>query len=164
MVIGIDQIFEQRNAFTGTLYLCKSRNYYPDQPSGNEGRYNGEGTSAFYLADTPDLCWAEVIGYNPDADPGSYRMWSIPITGTFIDVGAVEGTQYVRPRESGGWVPTQELSCKLQDESVLGFRYTSRAALEGSTSGTCYCVYQSCLPLARSCFTEVEWQPETDIA
>lgn len=157
MASGIDRIFEQRVSFVGTLYMCKSCKYSPDQPSGNEGRYNGVGTNAFYLADTPEACWAEVIGYQPGADSEGYQMWSVPITGTFIDVGAVEGTQYVRPRESGGWEPTQELSRKLQDESVLGFRYTSRAAMEGNSSGSCYCVYQSCLPFENSSFTEVEW-------
>lgn len=156
----IDQIFENRSAFNGTLYLCKSERHSPADPSGHEGRYNGQGTNAYYLADSPRACWDEILGYNPNANYSDYSMWTVQVSGTFIDVGAIEGTKYVEPKENGGWEPTQELSRKLRDESVLGFRYASRTAIQKHSGGTCFCVYQKCLHLGADDFSPIEWEPD----
>ncbi len=159
MIDQLGSVLEHRDSFTGTLYLCKPSRFSPANPSGNEGRFNGSGTNTYYLADSPEACWSEVQGYNPSASYDDYLMWSIPLSGTFIDVGAVEGTRFVQPKEKGGWEPTQELSRRLVAESVFGFRYASRTVIEGSSSGTCFCIYQKSLTLADSDFTEEEWYP-----
>jgi hypothetical protein len=155
----LQHIFLNRNSFEGMLYTCKSRKYSPANPSGNEGRYSGNGTSAYYCADSPEACWREIQGYNPDASFLDYQIWAVQVSGTFVDVGAVEGTEYVKPKEHGGWEPTQELSNWLHDETVLGFRYASRMAIELKQSGTCFCIYEKCMELAESDFIPLEWKP-----
>ena len=156
----LQQIFQNRNSFVGTLYTCKFRRYSPADPSGNEGRYSGDGTCAYYCADSPEACWREILGYNPNASFKDYQMWAVQVSGTFIDIGAIEGTKYILPTEQGGWEPTQTLSSWLCDETVLGFRYASTKAIEDNQSGTCFCIYRNCLVFSNKDFNAVGWQPE----
>lgn len=156
----LERILANRDAFSGTLFTCKKSKYSPAEPSGAEGRYSGQGMSAYYLADSPIACWREILGYNPEAEFTDYSFWSVSITGTFIDVGAVEGTRYVQPKAQGGWEPTQELSRGLRDQAVLGIRYASSPAIEAAQSGTCFCIYRDCLELQEDEFSPVRWEPE----
>lgn len=153
------KIFRNRVTFSGTLYTIKNKSYSPSEPSGIEGRYSGHGTNAYYFADSPAACWREKTYYDPSADFSDYQVWTARISGTFVDVGAVEGTRYVIPKERGGWEPTQELSRRLCDESILGFRYASRTASEQGTCGTCFCIYQRNMNLESSDFTASDWSP-----
>lgn len=155
----LDEIFKKRISYSGTMFLCKSPDYSPAEPSGHAGRYNGEGTNTYYLGNSPEACWREITNANPEADPRDYRMWSISVTGTFIDVGALDGSAYTRPREDGGWEPGQQLAQRLKDETVYGFQFASQPAKTQGESGTCFCIYQSVKSLVESEFHSVDWWP-----
>lgn len=148
----LDNICKHKKVFNGTLYMMKPKKSLPWQPSGYEGRYSGNGTPAYYFGDTPVTCWREILNHNPQEE---YTLWAVAVNGTFIDVGAVKGTQYILPKDQGGWAPTQELSKWLNDRRILGFQYASHPAIAQGTSGTCFCVYQSSLNLSQEEFHKI---------
>ena len=94
----LDKIIrDNRHVYTGTLYTIKRKEYPPWKPSGLEGRYNGSGTNAYYFRTGPESAWREVLYHNPDANWKDYSIWGVSIkNGTFVDVGALEGTHYLR--------------------------------------------------------------------
>jgi len=153
-------IIKHQTPFNDTLYMIKSKKYLPSEPSGKEGRYSGEGTKAYYFGDDPITCWREIKNRDPMATYDNYRAWKISIQGTFVDVGAVEGTKYLQPNGEGGNEPTQALSNCLTQNNILGFRYASQPAFAQGTSGTCFCIYQSIKKLGQEEFDPVPWNPE----
>jgi hypothetical protein len=155
----VEVINKHQKVFNGTLYMIKSNNFKPSDPSGKEGRYSGEGTKAYYFGDDPMTCWREIKNRDLMATYDDYRAWKIPILGTFVDVGAVEGTKYLQPNGAGGNEPTQALSNCLTQNNILGFRYASQPAFAQGTSGTCFCIYQSIKRLGQEEFNLVPWNP-----
>jgi len=151
-------ILQRRIVFKGTLFMIKNQNYLPWQPSGMQGRYNGDGTYAYYFGDTLMTCCGEILKHTPKARCEDYRFWAVTIeSGTFIDICAVEGTQYLLSRDEGGYGYTQELSNRLADKNVFGFRYISQPTFTQGTYGTCFCIYQSALNLGKEYFREIIW-------
>jgi RES domain len=157
-------IDKNQTVFSGTLYMIKPKNYSPSEPSGKQGRYSGEGTKAYYFGDTPETCWREIKNHNPGAAFNDYQTWKKQMNhGTFVDVGAVEGTQYLQPNGGDGYEPTQALSDCLSQNNILGFRYASQPAFAQGTSGTCFCIYQSIKRLEQEEFNPVSWNPSNEV-
>jgi hypothetical protein len=91
-------LVENRSIFAGTLFIIKKQDRPPWLPSGFPGRYNGSGTATYYLADSIPACWREVSQGTRATNPLDYRAWRVAIRGTFVDIGAVEGTTYLVKR------------------------------------------------------------------
>jgi len=161
----LEEILNQnQTVFSGPLYTIKKKEYPPWKPSGFEGRYSGNGTSAYYFGDNPTTCWRERQNENADANPDDYELFSLMINnGTFVDVGAVAGTQFVQPKNNGGWQPTQELSNCLDNQNVLGFRYASQPSVQHGYSGTCFCIYQSSRELSEDDFQKLDIHKSLEI-
>jgi len=153
-------IDKNQTVFSGTLFMIKSKQYRPSDPSGKEGRYSGEGTKAYYLGVDPMTSWREIKNHTPGASYDDYQTWKTTIQGIFVDVGAVEGTKYLQPNGAGGYEPTQALSNCLTQNNILGFRYASQPAFAQGTSGTCFCIYQSIKRLGQEEFNPFSWNPE----
>ena len=150
-------INQHQTVFQGTLYTIKKKGYPPWQPSGIEGRYNGSGTSAYYFGDSPITCSREKQNANPDANLQDYELFALPINnGTFVDLGAVEGTRFIQHKKYGGWLPTQELSSYFNNRNILGFRYASQACIQQGYGGTCFCIYESRLELSENDFQKLD--------
>ena len=103
-----------------------------------------------------EACVREVFRNTPNPPCTSYSLYAAQVTGTFIDVGVLEGINYSQPKESGGWQPTQELSGILADVSVLGFRWPSFQAISQNENGTCFCILQNQMKLELSDFKKIK--------
>lgn len=157
-------ITENQSAFSGTLFMLKRCGYEPNQPSGHEGRFNLEGTAAFYLADSLEACRREVLCHDPKAQMTEYVAYEAPFSGTFVDVGLLKIAGWIRPQQSEGWTICQALASELHGTGILGFRWPSLPAIQGSTSGTCFCVFADRANLSSSDFTRVQaWNPVRDL-
>jgi hypothetical protein len=155
---GMEELINQnRSIFDGTLYTIKEKKYPPWNPSSMEGRYSGTGTNAYYFGESPSICWREKQNENPNANLDDYDLFAITIiNGTFIDIGAVEGTSFIQSKKEGGWQPTQELSNWFHTKNVLGFRYASQPSIQQGFGGTCFCIYQSSRHLSESDFHRLD--------
>ena len=150
-------INRNKSFFDGTLYTIKRKEFPPWQPSGTEGRYSGMGTYAYYFGDSPTTCWTEKQNDNPNANLVDYELFALIISnGTFVDVGAVEGTRFIQPKKEDGWQPTQELSNWFNDNNILGFRYASQPSIQQGHGGTCFCIYQSSRELSENEFHRLD--------
>lgn len=154
----LDIILGQRNVFTGSLYTAKRKGCNPEDPSGYEGRFSGDGTRAYYFGISPETCWAEILEHRPNARQEEFDLYQFDMKeGSFVDVGAVERTKFLLPKEGGGYQPAHDLSDRLVGTQVLGFRYTSHPAHAQGIPGTCFCIYQSIMNIPHQDFHKIEW-------
>jgi hypothetical protein len=114
----------------------------------------------FKLSDTPALKPSMLMkSYNLGANPEDYRFYEIHIQVTVVDMGPFAGTEFVKPKDEGGWEPTRKLSGAFQANGVVGFQYPSSPAVQQGKSGTCFCIYQFAKAFAEDDFREVSWTP-----
>ena len=110
------------------------------------------------FGDSPETCWSEVSYHNQAANRADYQLYQVEfVNGTFVDVGAVEGTQFLQAKANGGYEPTHELSNRFVGTHTLGFRYVSYPAHAHGGGGTCFCVYQSVMSINQDEFQPIGW-------
>ena len=152
-------IQENSATYTGAIYRYVKRHRNPWDPSGSEGRFNGQGTATLYFGIDPHSAWREVKYHVPDAELSDFELWEVDIVEMqFVDVGLSKHvSQFLKGSAEDGWKIPQKVSQSLSGTTTAGFRYPSYPANQQDVYGTCFCVYTDIVPMSRDIFHRSTW-------
>ena len=149
----MEEYHKFKSKYSGTLYSLRWTNRGSGPvASGNEGRWNGYGTNAFYFADSVETCELELksrwgIQYSREKyDLVKYYFEDE----TVLDFGQMPGTSLLESKEENGYRKTHELASWARDHRYGVLQCASSPAHMSNSPGTCIIIFPDLFKLDES--------------